>query len=704
MADDCGTVPLMPENAKGLTLITSTAGTITPEQRRNIVRGQIRSRPAQMVEGAYVPYGYEIWKDGVYREENVLEIDDNAQIQVPIPSLCVPCPVGWKAALKRICAAPTMLISVATSIETDEKLVALWTIDQGEHVLHWDLGNVISKRSKLSDLPNRGFSINENTAAEMMNFFDAVKNDPRNKAMLNRLVARRLGWHDVPKYRIKGWLMGETWIGTTARVYPDRRVIPNPKNDRPVYGERGSFQEWLKVARYLVNKYPHLRTTFGVAFASLLVRPTNCRSFTVHHVAGSGHSKTAGAQFALSAFGDPSAMKETLLATNNAIIAVFQKIDDFGMLLDESEAMDGKLSLKEVIYQFAGEKTKMRAIQDGSLGNRGTGWKGILRTTGERAILGNDKRDLGGQLGRMITFEAPVGISKEDTDLIYEFIGDGKHYGHAGPLFMQRLFETMTDPVKFQWLRDQFKEVRENFLEYLQKVLPRVDVKRLNNNALQYALLSIGTGLMLHWVFGEKLDWSMNAGFEGVCADMTTKISPEDYQEVSHKAVDALRQLVEGSGRFVDISQGNARIQMERLRGGPPMLGVTHGNAPDAEIWFFPDAIDAELRALDFPPSRVWSDLQRSKILSCQAGRTRVKRKNAQVGLKGRYYVIKRGNFETEIEEPTVATPTFTAPAVPYKHEPVAPEVSLAQLAFEENIGDEDDEWELPYEGNNIDW
>ena len=609
----------------------------------------LSGRPVQVLVGARVPTNYEVWENGVFQiKPPAQRVALPSGTPIPTPSLTRRCPNFWRENLTLVTRQPILLVGFGQTIDTKERLAEIWFMSEDSTPTRiWVDRTDLAFKRQLTQLAAHGFVINELNANDIMLFLsDCVL---ANKALTRRVLARRCGWHEYEDR--KGWLLGETWIGTDDAILPDPRGGNSYRN---AYTQEGDLTYWKTTTWPLIQQIRQLRFLMGSTFASPLVRQLGWRPHVIHHFGGTTGGKTAWAKLAMSAWGCPSALHRTLNTTEVAMEAVFRDVDDFPLLWDEQQG--ATVDLTRMIYNVASGQGRSRADRSGTIQQERQQWHSIIRTTGEQKVTGVGKTDLGGQDTRCVQVEhagASAAMSSAGTT-IYNFLNEG-HHGVVGAWFLRQLYDYILAPGKISQLKADYWELaREQITEAILDKFPGVLAGQIYVRAGHLATTCIGEWLMLWWVYGLNRQEAWDSAVADMLEVGMTTIDPDNFSPLWQRTAVFLRQYLKGSGhRLIDLSDTSGWEEAKRRRRQNDIVGYK----TPKEIWFLPHFIDQVLLREQLPPERVWPELAAQGILQKYAGDRHLKihRSLASAGLKReKFYVLDIEKLQAgEKDDPT---------------------------------------------------
>ncbi|WP_227875315.1 DUF927 domain-containing protein [Paraburkholderia dokdonensis] len=252
------------------------------------------------------------------------------------------------------------------------------------------------------------------------------------------------GWHDeafvLPDSVIGA---GDIWFQASGRVAP--------------YASAGTFEGWRELAALACGN-PLMMFAMSAAFAGPLLGPLNIDGGGAHLHGDSSCGKTTALLASISVWGGP-AFKRTWRATANGLEGAGALHSDTLLALDELGEIDPK-SLYEAAYALVNGMGKTRANRYGEA-RQATRWRVFLLSTGELTIAarmgaGGIEAKAGQELRILdIPVTGAYGIfddlhGRTSGGVLSDEVRNlaAKHYGHAGPRFVEALVRDLRDGLK----------------------------------------------------------------------------------------------------------------------------------------------------------------------------------------------------------------------------------------------------------------
>ena len=256
-----------------------------------------------------------------------------------------------------------------------------------------------------------------------------------------------------------------------AFVLPDK-VIPEAKSEtiilypQPVrnpYSQEGTFEEWKNTIGTWCRGNSRFLVALCMAFAGTLLKVFGQESGGVNFYGQSSGGKSTIACAAASVWGKGSVgdgFVQTWRTTDNALENTCTTYSDTLLILDELGQVSEKI-LGGIAYMISGGQGKGRAQRDASERSKKI-WNIFTLSTGEMTLadklLEDGKKPQAGQAVRLLDIPADAGAGYGCFENLHGFSSAAAfadavkqaaatHYGHAGPLFIEKLIQS-PDTVK----------------------------------------------------------------------------------------------------------------------------------------------------------------------------------------------------------------------------------------------------------------
>ncbi|MBB2930141.1 TOPRIM and DUF927 domain-containing protein [Paraburkholderia silvatlantica] len=252
------------------------------------------------------------------------------------------------------------------------------------------------------------------------------------------------GWHEGA-FVLPSQVIGadDIWFQSTGREAP--------------YATAGTFEGWRELAA-LANENPLMMFAMASAFVGPLLHYLNIDGGGAHLYGDSSCGKTSAGRAAVSVWGSPR-FERKWKATSNGLEGAAVLHSDTMLMLDEINEIKPQ-DLYDTAYGLVNGVGKTRANRYGEA-RQAARWRVFLLSTGEltvaaRMAMGGIEA-MAGQLVRIL--DVPVvgthGIfenlhGRKSGGLLADEVRDlaAKHYGHAGPLFVEKLIGEIRDGLR----------------------------------------------------------------------------------------------------------------------------------------------------------------------------------------------------------------------------------------------------------------
>lgn len=588
---------------------------------------------SQFIGSFLVPFGYELWQNGVYISSKEDEPSDLSPDAESTASTITPGDrLNHRGSGSCVLRAPVWPSKIGTSIDTNEQIVEISYRDSisGQILTEWVPRLHLASRAKCVGLSRLGIPVTDENVSEVLNYFDRALALNANRIPFE-LMAARSGAYKIESSgggvgggKSIGWLVGEHWIGpegTSVKFDPTRAP-------RRGFGCRGDRQEWFRKWREIGAKSGVLRWLNYSSLAPPLLRLTETRTFFVHQFGQSGGGKTASAKLAISAWGDVDDLAMSFNRTEISFIEIFRGLDDLPVFFDELQV--STISASKLIYAVCGEKGRGRALREGGVQKETPSWRTIVRTTGEEPLVGMDTPDLGGQRNRVVQIPTYDLLSSPEAAELHAWIAQ-KHYGWGGFEFLHRLADLMSENPEFlgELHRDLHTRIFSQLPEYAYA------------QAAFLTVVALAQVLGENWFYGISLEDAIRVAVEDALEVAEVSGAHEKVESIVDKALDLVQDhYIAQRGLWLNLE---SRTHSDLLASGhfQRLFGVV----TPVEIWLVQTEVNELLRRAKLPPKRVWTDLHRKGVLKAQGREFGCVRSFGK--FRRKVYVLKRSECLT---------------------------------------------------------
>lgn len=365
-----------------------------------------------------------------------------------------------------------------------------------------------------------------------------------------------------------GWF-GDSFVLPDTVIGPEAASVIFQSGERghDEYTKAGTLAEWRSEIAARAVDNPLLMLALSASFTGALLGRCNGESGGMHLIGDSSTGKTTAIEAACSTWGGPN-YRRSWRATANGMEGAASLFNDGLLALDEISECDPK-EVGAIIYALGNGRGKQRASRTGNA-REVTRWRCFVLSSGERtiatAMMEGGHKAKAGQAVRLLDIPAarrfgawdnlhglPTGAAFSDAIKT----ASGKHYGHAGRAFLERL------------TRD-----KRNFGEYLEQVkaLPGLSADggegQAKRAAGRFAMLALAGELATEYgITGWPEGAAIKAAAEGF----------KVWQSARGHGNDERRQILEqvsgfiarhGDSRFSDADRADSDDTMRINRAG----------------------------------------------------------------------------------------------------------------------------------------
>jgi putative DNA primase/helicase len=321
--------------------------------------------------------------------------------------------------------------------------------------------------------------------------------------------------HFLESVKVVGWHSpGKTFVLPTEIIGDKTRVWFNGQNVA-CFGESGDFETWKTKVATPCEGNSYLVFGLSTAFAGPLLEPLNIAGLGIHLYGVSTTGKSTVLDVGGSAWGVTQGVPRFTLSwhnTINGLEAAATNRSSTLIVLDESHQVDPKV-LDAAVYMLLNKIGKGRMHRDTS-SREVAGWYPCVLSSGERSIETHQtSAKIEHKVGQTVRIIDVLVVDKGENGLFTDLHGTekgeefsqqlrnsvAKHYGHAGPLFVQHLIKNYASLS----LRDRFNSIVEQFQQF-PKNLNAQDARV----ARSFALAALAGELAIEWGI---VPWQQNS-------------------------------------------------------------------------------------------------------------------------------------------------------------------------------------------------
>ncbi|MDC0765258.1 DUF927 domain-containing protein [Brevibacillus sp. AG] len=319
---------------------------------------------------------------------------------------------------------------------TFELLLKYWYLNQWREL---SIKRSQLQLNELTKLLDYGIDVPNYKASQIARFLSLQEKDaPLHKSH------RHLGWADR-----KGEL-----------VYKHQELLGRNLLDSSTYEgnlllQKGTFEGWKQVIKQEVLGHTPLEFALTCGFAaplvSLIAKLVDLEVLIFHAFGDSAQGKTTAGRVFVSPFGLPSKREGGLilqwLATKNGLVGQIKQKHGLPLVLDEA-SMNRMSDFTDILYLLAEGREKARMTKEIQERERAS-WSGVFFSTAEHSLHQKSNQNSGLLVRLQEKGNVPWTRSAENATEIKE--GLLKHYGHAGPKFIEFLLKTGKDAILNIW-------------------------------------------------------------------------------------------------------------------------------------------------------------------------------------------------------------------------------------------------------------
>jgi putative DNA primase/helicase len=266
----------------------------------------------------------------------------------------------------------------------------------------------------------------------------------------NKIIsAARTGWSSDGK----SFVMPHRILGDTRVRFQSEYAVHDD------FIQRGDLASWRESIAVFCRGNPVLLLAISASFAAPLLLKAKQQSIGgggIHLIGKSSRGKTTALLIAASLWGAPSYVR-SWRATANGLEAIAAALNDSLLILDEISECDPR-EIGTIIYALANGQGKQRAKRSGS-SRESARWRSLILSSGERTLSAHmqeaGQKIKAGQEARLLNipvteracgvFDELHGFDSGRAFADYMKRTSNQFYGVAGPLFIEKLLEDVTD-------------------------------------------------------------------------------------------------------------------------------------------------------------------------------------------------------------------------------------------------------------------
>lgn len=365
------------------------------------------------------------------------------------------------------------------------------------------------------------------------------------------------------------------WIGESGKhFYPGacdgvELDAEDFKGKRALLGTaKGDYAHW-KSAMQPHRQRGLFRFIMAAAFAPPLLKILSQRIFILYNWGDSKGGKTAAMMCALSAWGDPDAMRVSFNATQVGIEKSAGFFSDLPFGLNERQLAGSKQEfIEKIVYMLSEGSGRVRGNRAGGLQEQTT-WRSVILANGEEPLSA-----MGTQTGvstrALEIYGRPFEEDEAAASRMYALIA--AHHGHAGVDYIRKLIDADDGEI-----RRLYAQIEDTLAK---------DKRAVSSSHLaSVAVVALADYLSSQWIWNESAGDAMDAAL-GTAREILAGLLDTRDSDVNEQA----------KGWLVDWILSN-RVQFtDSYR--PPRYGKMEEQGRRALI--FPTILEREMKAAGF--------------------------------------------------------------------------------------------------------
>jgi hypothetical protein len=435
-------------------------------------------------------------------------------------------------------------------------------------------------------------------------------------------VSSQLGWQGAQGGQ--GFLLGKTLVtgkglvsaGTSSATGSSAKTLvqfrgADDGDDQIAegYHQAGTLENWLAAIAPVAN-YDPVKLGLYASFVPPILMILRAPNFGVDFAGETTGGKTVTLRIAGSVWGNPDEKNPsggsavyTWVSTTVWRERASAILNNLPVILDDTKGAPSREDVERTIYGVSEGRGKGRGSIRG-LARQGT-WQTVLISSGEAPMT--SFTHAGGTRARILTlWGSPFGVKDAKTGALVRRINQAikRHYGHAGPLFLQFL----------QKERGRWPELRKAYLRLVDEYEKRAGDNALAGRLAEHFAAIRLTAQLVHEAI--KLPWDYEDPIEPLWDDLVREAGDAD------RATAALRHVMEWAVShqddfFPQPVAARSRQPSDGWAGVWEQERLCNTSSPEPEVrdWdyigFMPSRVEKILRGGNFEPQeiiRLWYD------------------------------------------------------------------------------------------------
>ena len=335
----------------------------------------------------------------------------------------------------RVSAEPLFISAKMVNVDDGtEKLEVTFRRNGSYKALIAPRSDMLNKNSIIR-YADSGLPVSSGNSAMLTGFIAAMENTNDRVIPLKRCI-RRAGW-------VGNMRSSDNAGSARIEFFPYYLRSPMTGQEDEENAERflehlkteGDEGVWLDMAAK-VRTMPFARAMLAASFASPLLYPLQHRNIYYHSWFDSKSGKTAALKFAMSVWGDPSALVKSYFSTMVGMEHRAGTMKHLPLALDELQTLEKRMDVNNMVYTLGNGVGKTRGRAGGGI-RAIDDWRNCILSTGEQPISTDNSMD-GVNTRLLEVYAAPV----PDQNLAMQMhqVAE-RNFGFAGEKFIRWIVE-----------------------------------------------------------------------------------------------------------------------------------------------------------------------------------------------------------------------------------------------------------------------